>query len=92
LAQSISAYVGCIAGASLMNDYLNMALSVGLKELSIPVIAYGKEIVALLAPDGFSTTEKKTCCGGSLVSLKNPDQAVREASEALASIKLHGRK
>src|SRR4051812_29015155 len=92
LAQSISAYVGCIAGASLMNDYLNMALSVGLKDLSVPVIAHGKEIVALLAPDGFSTPEKKTCCGGSLVSLKNPDEVVRQASEALASIKLHGRK
>jgi hypothetical protein len=76
----------------MMNDYLNMALSSGLKDLSVPVISHGKEIVALLAPDGFDKPEKKTCCGGSLVSLKNPDEVVRQASEALASIKLHGRK
>jgi arsenite methyltransferase len=92
LAKDISAYVGCIAGASLLNEYLNMALGVGLKDLSVPVISHGKEIVQLLAPDGFSTPEKKTCCGGSLVSLKNPDETVRQAAEALASVKVHGRK
>jgi len=92
LAKDISAYVGCIAGASLINDYLNMALGAGLKDLSVPVIAHGKEIVDLLAPEGFKDKEKKTCCGGSLVNLKNPDETVRQASEALASVKVHGRK
>src|SRR3954454_23273042 len=35
LASSISAYVGCISGASLLNDYLSMAVKAGLHELTI---------------------------------------------------------
>lgn len=92
IAHDVSAYVGCIAGASLLNDYLSLALETGLRDLSVPVIAHGKAIISLLAPDGFSTPEKKTCCGGSLVNLKNPDETVRRAAEALASVKVHGRK
>src|SRR3954468_1597931 len=50
LASSISAYVGCISGASLLNDYLTMALDAGLRGLSIPRIAMGAELMQVLAP------------------------------------------
>lgn len=41
LARDISAYVGCISGASLLNEYLGFAMAAGLSELSIPRIAMG---------------------------------------------------
>jgi SAM-dependent methyltransferase len=93
VARSISAYVGCIAGASLLTDYLRAVLDAGLRDLSIPQIAYGPDLVKALAPEAASGG-KTSCCGStiSVSSLKNPDACVREASRAVASIKLHGRK
>jgi arsenite methyltransferase len=93
LARDISAYVGCIAGASLLTEYLGAVLAAGLRDLSLPHIAYGPDLVKALAPEGF-TPGKPSCCGStvSLTSLKNPDQMVREAAVSVASIKLHGRK
>ncbi len=93
LVRDISAYVGCISGASLLTEYLNTALAAGLRDLSIPRIAQGPDLVAVLAPDGFNEG-KTSCCGStvSVASLKNPDTLVRQAADALASIKLHGRK
>jgi arsenite methyltransferase len=104
LARSISAYVGCIAGASLLNDYLTTALDAGLRDLSIPRIAIGADLMAILSPESSTSGKssccapkgtssgKSTCCGAtiSVASLKNPDDLVREASRSLASIKLHG--
>jgi SAM-dependent methyltransferase len=92
LARDISAYVGCISGASLINDYLSIALSAGLKDLSIPRIATGKELMQVLSPQDVCSGGS-SCCGSMVsISVKNPDEMVRQASEALASIKLHGRK
>ena len=92
--RDISAYVGCISGASLLTDYLGFALAAGLHDLSIPRIAHGSDLVKMLAPDGLATTQGSSCCGStvSVASLKNPDVLVREAAAAVASIKLHGRK
>jgi SAM-dependent methyltransferase len=94
LVRDISAYVGCISGASLLTDYLGTALAAGLRDLSIPRIAHGPDLVKLLAPEGFASTPRSSCCGStvSVASLKNPDAIVREAAAAVASIKLHGRK
>lgn len=94
LARDIGAYVGCISGASLLTDYLGFALNAGLRELQLPSIACGRELVQVLAPEGFASTAGSSCCGSmvSVASLKNPDELVRQASEALASVKLHGRK
>jgi arsenite methyltransferase len=94
LVRDISAYVGCIAGASLLTDYLGTALAAGLRDLSIPRIAYGPDLVKMLAPDGLGTAKGSSCCGStvSVASLKNPDTLVREAAAAVASIKLHGRR
>jgi SAM-dependent methyltransferase len=92
LARDISAYVGCISGASLIHDYLAMALAAGLKDVAIPVIATGRELMQVLSPQDIASGGS-SCCGSTVqISVKNPDEMVRQASEALASIKLHGRK
>ncbi len=92
LAKDISAYVGCISGASLINDYLSMALQAGLSGLSIPRIDTGKSLMEVLSPADICSGGS-SCCGSTVqISVKNPDEMVRQASEALASIKLHGRK
>ena len=76
VAKSVAAYVGCIAGASLMTDYVLMALDAGLTDLSIPQIAHGKQLADAVAPSA--------CCGS--------DPIAKAAANAIASIKLHGRK
>lgn len=94
LKNDISAYVGCISGASLLTEYLSAALGAGLRDLAIPRIAHGCDLVKMLAPEGVTPARKSSCCGStvSITSLKNPDALLREAAEAVASIKLHGRK
>ena len=76
---SVSAYVGCISGASLMHDYVRMALDAGLDGLTIPEIAHGSKLASVIAPEG----AELTCCGGGTTAL---------AARAIASIKLHGSK
>jgi SAM-dependent methyltransferase len=93
LVRDISAYVGCISGASLLTDYLSTALAAGLRDLSIPRIAHGAELIKVLAPEG-GCDDSSSCCGStiSVASLKKPDALIHEAAEAVASVKLHGRK
>ena len=93
LARDISAYVGCISGASMLTEYLSIALAAGLRDLSIPRIANGTDLVKMLSPEDICTGGS-SCCGStvSVSSIKNPDAIARQAAEALASIKLHGRK
>ena len=94
LMRDISAYVGCITGANLLTEYLSTALAAGLRDISIPRIAHGTDLVKMLAPEGLGTTAGSSCCGStvSVASLKNPDALIRETAAAVASIKLHGRK
>lgn len=93
LARDITAYVGCLAGASLLTDYLSIALAAGLRDLSIPRIAFGSDLVNAIAPTN-STNGESSCCGSTIstISLKNPDETMRHASQAIASIQLHGQK
>ena len=94
VARDTSAYVGCIATASLLTDYLCIALAAGLRELTIPHIAHGPDFVKVLAPEDFRSSEGNSC-GRSKVSsasLKLPHALTRWPAEALASIQLHGRK
>jgi arsenite methyltransferase len=49
--KDVSAYVGCIAGASELNDYVRYAVDAGLTDLTIPQIAPGTQLEGLL------------CCG-----------------------------
>jgi SAM-dependent methyltransferase len=75
----VSAYVGCVSGASLMHDYVRIALEAGLTNLTVPVIAHGSKLASVLAPEGGMATSV------------NADVA-RLAASAVASIKLHGMK
>jgi SAM-dependent methyltransferase len=81
VARSISAYVGCIAGASQMGEYIRLAFEAGLTQLAVPQIAYGKQLATVVAPS------EGGCCGSS------GDAAIVDAAaRAIASIKLHGTK
>lgn len=75
----VSAYVGCVAGASYLHDYVRCALEAGLTSLSIPEIAYGGKLAKALLPEGGSVT----CCNSKMAG---------SAAASIASIKLHGKK
>jgi len=74
----VSAYVGCISGASPMGEYVRMALEAGLAGLTIPEVLHGSKLAAVLAPN------TSGCCGS--------DPVATAAASAVASIKLHGKK
>ncbi len=74
----VSAYVGCISGASLMGEYIRLALEAGLTGVTMPEIMHGSKLGAVLAG------ETSGCCG--------VDPVATAAASAVASIKLHGRK
>ena len=81
VAQSISAYVGCIAGASQMGEYVRLAFEAGLAQLAVPQITYGKQLATVVSP------AEGGCCGS------QPSTAIADAAaRAIASIKLHGAK
>jgi arsenite methyltransferase len=81
VAASISAYVGCIAGASQMGEYIRLAFEAGFTDLAVPQIAYGKKLATVVAPaDG-------GCCGSNIAG-----EVAEAAASAVASIKLHGTK
>ena len=73
----VSAYVGCVSGASLINDYIRFPLDAGLGELSIPQITQGSKLAAAILPQDESPER---------MALQHA------AAAAVASIKLHGRK
>jgi len=80
IANDVGAYVGCVAGASLLSDYLAFALEAGLTDLAIPQITSGSSLVCALVPEDCG-------CGGS----GGLDEAHVTAA-AIASVKLHGRR
>jgi len=77
IARDVAAYTGCISGASQMGEYIRYALEAGLSDLQIREVQWGAKLAKALMPDGFETS----CCGGA-----------KAAAEAVASIKLHGKK
>ncbi len=99
LARDISAYVGCISGASLLTDYIQAVLAAGLRDLSIPRIAYGPDLIKVLTPEvvasgGSSCCGTTSCCGSTVAvtEIEGAGSIVKSAAEAVASIKLHGRR
>jgi len=76
----VSAYVGCISGASMMHDYIRYALEAGLTKLTVTEIAHGSKLAAVLAPE-----PGQGCCGSTT-------ELADAAANAVASIKLHGMK
>ncbi|HTK96253.1 MAG TPA: hypothetical protein VL382_11520, partial [Terriglobales bacterium] len=76
--------VGCVAGASLLSDYLTMALTAGLTELSIPQVTEGRRLTDALAPsESSSLAQVAKRCGC---------QTYDAALGAIVSAKIHGRK
>ncbi|MFZ0286604.1 MAG: arsenite methyltransferase [Terriglobales bacterium] len=73
----VNAYVGCVSGASLINDYIRLPLGAGLGELSIPAITCGSDLADALLPEDKTPERMALQCA---------------ATAAVASIKLHGRK
>ena len=85
IANNVNAYLGCVAGASLLNEYILMAVEAGLKNLSIPQIVPSKSILDAYGLDPKTTTTG--CCLG-----ETSEQGMSEAASAVASVKLHGKK
>jgi SAM-dependent methyltransferase len=81
VANSVSAYVGCIAGASQMGEYVRLALDAGIVDVAVPQIAWGKKLATVVAP-----SESSCCTSGTA------GEVVEAAARAVASIKLHGTK
>jgi SAM-dependent methyltransferase len=75
--RDVSAYVGCISGAELLHDYVRTAFEAGFADVTVPQIAHGSKLAAAIAPEDL-TAERK--------------ELQRVAAQAIASIKLHGRK
>ncbi len=74
VAKDVSAYVGCVAGASPISEYITFALDAGLQSLSIPQITVRDEkLTNVLAPSSDSA-KTKTCCGSTLI-----DEAARSS-------------
>ena len=72
----VRAYVGCIAGASPIADYIWFSLEAGLNALSIPEIVTGRTLMESMTP-------KDSCCSNHVLDA---------AAAAIASVKLHGSK
>ncbi len=92
IASNVSAYVGCIAGASMLSEYLSLAFDAGLRDINIPQILYGRDLVAVLTPQetaGCCSPTTTSCCGS---SIKSGSDVARESADAVVSVKLHGRK
>lgn len=81
VARDVEAYVGCIAGASLLTDYLSMAMEAGFEDLTIPQITSSKRLGEAYGLD--LSQPVSGCCGPSPFA---------EAARAVVSAKLHGKK
>ena len=82
--KDVNAYVGCVAGASLLNDYIRFALDVGLTELSVPQIVPTSK---LLVAYGLEQKPTQSCCAGGTA-----DHWMYEAAASVASVRLHGKR
>ncbi|HYX70394.1 MAG TPA: methyltransferase domain-containing protein, partial [Terriglobales bacterium] len=80
IAADVNAYVGCVAGASLLGDYLRMALAAGLGDLRIPQITDGNQLASAWTSDLKPLVERLGA------------GALQEAAATLVAIKLHGRR
>jgi arsenite methyltransferase len=84
IVKDVNAYVGCVAGASLLNDYIRMALDAGLSGISIPQMMPSTK---LLPAYGLEEKPRSSCCGSG-----NGGHWMYEAAAAVVSVKLHGRR
>lgn len=77
IANDVAAYAGCVAGASLVSDYLEMLLDAGLSEVAIPQITAGASLLGSIAPE---------------VQAKFDPEEIRLAAKSVVSARFHGRK
>ena len=84
IAANVNAYVGCVAGASLLTDYVRIAVEAGFVELSVPQIVPSSKILGAYGLD--AQKPAASCCGG------GAEDWMYEAASAVASVKLHGKK
>jgi arsenite methyltransferase len=87
VAKNVNAYVGCVAGASLLTDYIRMALEAGLQELNLPQIVPASKLLVAYGLEEKEQVSSGGCCGGS-----KGDRWMHEAAATVASLKLHGSK
>jgi hypothetical protein len=81
VAHDVEAYVGCIAGASLLTDYITMALEAGFQDLAMPQITTSGKLGDAYGLD--MSQPVGSCCG---------PMPLAQAAKAVVSAKLHGRK
>jgi SAM-dependent methyltransferase len=81
VADSVAAYVGCIAGASLLSEYIALLADAGLSDISVPQLTTGASLLEAMAPAVLAEGHGKMSA-----------EDVRQASSAVVSAKFHGRK
>ena len=84
IAGDLESHVGCLAGASLLSDYLAMALAAGFTELSVPQITNGRALAGSLLPGASNDLAG--------LAARYGQEVVGQALGALLSAKIHGRK
>ena len=81
IADSVGAYVGCVAGASLLSEYIALLADAGLSDIAVPQITTGASLLEAMAPALLAEGHGKMSA-----------EDVRLASSAVVSAKFHGRK
>lgn len=81
VAESVAAYVGCVAGASLLSEYIAQLAEAGLADIAVPQITTGASLLEAMAPALLAEGAGKITPAD-----------VRLASSAVVSAKFHGRK
>ena len=84
IAGDVHSYVGCVAGASLLSDYLALALAAGFTELSVPQMTGGRALACSLLPGANNDLATLEARYGPVL--------IEQAAAALLSAKIHGRK
>ena len=79
--ENVAAYVGCVAGASQLSEYIAFLADAGLSDISVPQITTGTSLLQAMAP-----ALLKEAAG------KMSQDDIRLAGSAVVSAKFHGRK
>ena len=81
VAESVAAYVGCVAGASQLSEYIALLADAGLTDVAVPQITTGASLLEAMAPALLAEGHGKMTA-----------EDVRLAASAVVSAKFHGRK
>lgn len=96
VANSVNAYVGCVAGASLLTDYIRMLLEAALAEINLPeIVPASKILVAYGLEENVEQKTVSACCGGQSgcgTQSSSSNDWMYQAAAAVASVKFQGKK